>query len=380
MSDIQIGMKAGYFRGDLTAWVRDAVQKPYTRMQIEPHIVIDRSVVLTDVSFWQGDIDFDVMRQAGAEGVIIRAGQNLWKDAKFDQNYARAKAANLARGSYWFYDSRVEPVRQAQLWASILNNDYGELDHAADWEENYGGAYGGWVNLYKFITEFQMKTGLSDERVPIYTGYYYWLSAGKSPQGIPESMAWFKRHPLWLGWYTSNPDFVKIPSPWDQASLLRWQYTASGNGALYGVGSAEIDLNNHNGDKTHYLAHYGLGGAVPPVGGAMEQWEIIWQYGAQLRTGPAFSYSIAPLADSVLKLGQVVNVQAHKVNVQGSDEWAQHENGYWFATIYNGLPRAKYVTPNPPAVNVADMPFTIVLGGGASPYVETVVSGVVKAK
>lgn len=36
--------------------------------------------------------------------------------------------------------------------------------------------------------------------------------------------------------------------------------------------------------------------------------------------------------------------------------------------------------PEPPAEGVADMPYTITLGGGSSPYVETVVTGVVKAK
>lgn len=263
MDEYQIGLKAGQIRGDALAYWRDIVHKPYTRMRVEPRIVIDRSVILTDVSFYQDEIDFTIMRQAGAKGTIIRAGQNLWRDPKFDQNYSRAKNASLPRGSYFFYDSRVDPIQQARLWASILAGDYGELDHAADYEENYKGPYGGWVNLYKFINEFQMKTGLPDERVPIYTGYYYWLSAGKAPLGIPESMAWFKRHPLWLAWYTSNPEYVKIPEPWDNASFLRWQYTASGNGTFYGVGSAEIDLNNHNGDEANFRARYGLGGTLP---------------------------------------------------------------------------------------------------------------------
>jgi GH25 family lysozyme M1 (1,4-beta-N-acetylmuramidase) len=256
-------MQAGGYYGDLTALIRDAFHKPYTRIKIKPRITIDRSVILTDVSFYQGETDFSLMKQAGAEGTIIRAGQNLWKDTKFDEYYAKAKTAGLPRGSYFFYDSRVDPISQARLWASILNNDHGELDHAADYEERYDGDYGGWVNLYKFMSEFQMKTGLPDERVPLYTGYYYWLSAGKAPLNVPGSMEWFKRHRLWLAWYSANPDAVKIPQPWDEASLLRWQYTSGGMGALYGVSSATIDLNNHNGNEQSFRSFYGLG--VPPA-------------------------------------------------------------------------------------------------------------------
>ena len=196
-SDIQRGMTAGDKWGDWTAWYRDIRLKPYSHLSQRPSIIVEDDVVLNDVSFWNGDMNFSKMVNAGSRGCIMRAGQNTWADTEFAINYGKADNV-IPRGSYWFYDSRSDPKKQALLWKTMLDGDYGELDHAADWEESYGGTYEGWVNLYVFMNEFQQLTGLADNRLPIYTGYYYWLSKGKSPFGIDSSMAWFKKHKLWL--------------------------------------------------------------------------------------------------------------------------------------------------------------------------------------
>lgn len=262
MNNIQVGMKAGNDRGDWLAWYRDARFKPYSRMSVAPRIIVEDDVILNDVSFYQGAINFSQMNDAGSQGTVIRAGQNRWPDNKFEANYANAQGV-IPRGSYFFYDSRVPPKEQAQLWASMLDNDYGELDHCADYEERYGGEYGGWVNLYIFMERFQELTNLPDERVPIYTGYYYWLSSGKAPIGNAESMAWFKKHRLWLAWYVDDPAYVKIPQPWDAETLIRWQDSAHGNGPFYGVESGNIDMNKHVHGQDHYNEFYGLGTTSP---------------------------------------------------------------------------------------------------------------------
>lgn len=63
------------------------------------------AVKCLDVSTWQGSIDFNKVKSAGYNYVIIRAGygrENYQKDNTFEQNYARAKAAGLKVGVYWF--------------------------------------------------------------------------------------------------------------------------------------------------------------------------------------------------------------------------------------------------------------------------------------
>src|SRR5690606_39719293 len=80
---------------------------------------------IPDVSFWQDDpttppgINFTKMKTL-THGVIIRAGQNLWEDNEFKISWANAKKAGLARGSYWFYDSRANPKRQAEKWVEVM--------------------------------------------------------------------------------------------------------------------------------------------------------------------------------------------------------------------------------------------------------------------
>jgi len=58
-----------------------------------------------DVSTWQGSIDFNKVKSAGYNYVIIRAGygkEKSQKDNMFETNYKNAKSAGLKVGAYWF--------------------------------------------------------------------------------------------------------------------------------------------------------------------------------------------------------------------------------------------------------------------------------------
>lgn len=199
-----------------------------------PIISTQQEVQLPDVSFYQGEIDFIKMATL-AQGVIIRAGQRNWVDIKFVENWASSKEASLPRGTYWFYDSREHPANQAALWWGLVKDDTAELVYVADFEESYRGPYASVNHLREFINEFQRLSNLPDNKIAIYTGYYWWNSRVGND-------AFFKRFWLWLAWYGAQEN-VRIPLPWSESQLLFWQYTASGNGEAYGVSSKEIDLN-----------------------------------------------------------------------------------------------------------------------------------------
>jgi GH25 family lysozyme M1 (1,4-beta-N-acetylmuramidase) len=218
-------------------------------------ITIQQSVGLSDVSFWQESIDFEKMRRAGLHGVIIRAGQRNWEDIKFKTNWQAAKTAGIPRGSYWFYDSRDTPTNQAKLWAGLLAGDRGELFHACDFEESYGGSYGTKGHFKEFINRFQDLTGLPDDRIVNYTGYYWWLAR------VGDDI-FFRRFGLWIAWYAAM-SVVKVPPPWHESELLLWQYTSSGDGTAYGVSSKEIDLNWYAGDAISFTRRFALE-PVPP--------------------------------------------------------------------------------------------------------------------
>ena len=223
-------------------------------------IVIPQSVIIPDVSFYQETINFQKMKANGARGVIIRAGQNTWPDPKFSLFWQNAKAAGLPRGTYWYYDSRTKPEDQADLFYNQFKSDMPEMEIVADYEESYGGAYSGWRNLKRFIERLRL-LGVPREKIAIYTGYYYWRS--NSPQSDPLELSYFKLYRLWLAWYTTNPAYVSIPAPWVNSDLLFWQYTSTGDGPAYGVGSLGIDLNYFNGSASDFDVRYGS--TTPPA-------------------------------------------------------------------------------------------------------------------
>jgi GH25 family lysozyme M1 (1,4-beta-N-acetylmuramidase) len=218
-------------------------------------------VRLADISYYQASVNFVMMKDAGLQGVIIRAGQRYWVDIRFKENWAKAKAAGLPRGSYWLYDSREDPKKQAALWWSLIRDDTGELVHVADLEEGYGGPYGSGANMRIFVQEFQRLSGLPDARIAIYTGYYWWNSRVGND-------TFFKRFNAWIAWYASM-SVVRVPLPWSESDLIFWQYTSSGDGFLYGVSSREIDLDWYCCDLASFVQRFNLGGGGIPPGGTM---------------------------------------------------------------------------------------------------------------
>lgn len=236
----------------------------------EPIIYSQTSVLLSDVSHWEGLIDFALMKLRGIQGMFIKAGQRFYPDPEFGVYWRDAKAAALPRGSYWFYDSRESPSYQARLWWNLVKDDPGELMHVADYEENYGGIYSGWQNFKTFLSEFQSISGLLDSKIGIYTNYYYWI--GKVPA---REMPWFGKFRLWLASYNPASN-VLIPQPWNNDSVVFWQYTDHGDGMYFGTTSAELDLNYYvPGDLAHFQNAFGLIESNIPGGSeTMDTWKV----------------------------------------------------------------------------------------------------------
>lgn len=58
-----------------------------------------------DISHWNGNINFNLVKASGIWGVIIKAGGSdagLYTDPRFEENYRNAKAAGLHVGAYYF--------------------------------------------------------------------------------------------------------------------------------------------------------------------------------------------------------------------------------------------------------------------------------------
>lgn len=101
---------AGAGEGDARSGLRDA--KPHTGVAAAHTMPIQG----IDVSYWQGDIDWEATRAAGIHFVFIKAtegGDHV--DPKFRDNWFGAKRAGIARGAYHFiYWCR--PAHEQALW------------------------------------------------------------------------------------------------------------------------------------------------------------------------------------------------------------------------------------------------------------------------
>jgi GH25 family lysozyme M1 (1,4-beta-N-acetylmuramidase) len=319
----------------------------------------NHGIVVPDTSFYQDDdstvakIDFAKMRAAGAKGVILRGGQNTWADEDFLDYYRAAKEAGLPRGSYWFYDSRNPPARQANIWHALIGNDLPELGLWTDLEESYNGQYKG----EKYWKEFVLSVGAYFPQVKvqgIYTAYWWW-----NRQTVTDNAFW-STYPLWVAQYGVNQDAVLIPRPWVGKEPLFWQYTASGDGTKYGVESLEIDLNYFNGDADKFRSYFGLsGGQVSepqeeePMAIA-DRWRVTWGAGCNKRPMANTSNT----AVGVLPMGTEFDVVAYFVptGVPVTQEcWGKLTDDYWVALTYASQPRAVQVsTPPPPPPAPAD--------------------------
>ncbi len=301
-----------------------------------------------DVSFYQDDpetpqgIDFFKMRES-AGYVVIRAGQNLWADTDFKGNWHEAKLAGMPRGSDWFYDSRAEPKRQAELWVQQFEGDFGELPLFGDFEETYKGAYKGWKHWYTFLE--RVKQLVPGKEIAVYTGYYYWIE-NTTGVGIPQqSLEYFHKYPLWIANYgTAEP---MVPKPWAKNEWLFWQFTDNGNGPLYGVESKNIDLNAFNGDLTAFRTRFKLSNTPPPPPPPASKFYRVTVASLKVRSGPGTTFN---------QLGSILlNEIVEEIDANADRSWLKIRNldgsliGWSFSVyLQNTSAPAPDPVPDPP--------------------------------
>lgn len=220
-------------------------------------MTITQELKFPDVSFYQSPINFDLMGNIA----IFRMGQNLWIDTQFEQSRNEATARGMIWGGYWFYDDRVSPSAQAQKVYSLFSNDQPrpKMEIFVDWEKSYGGSYSGISNVVAFMQELERL--MPWIKLGMYTGYY-WFIGNTNTTTHASQLSYLSKKPLWLAWYTSNPDNVLIPRPWTKLDF--WQYGTPPEGHLWGVSSIEIDMNWFNGTALDFYNRY-LVNVPPPI-------------------------------------------------------------------------------------------------------------------
>jgi GH25 family lysozyme M1 (1,4-beta-N-acetylmuramidase) len=332
--------------------VNDIFGSP-SRQAFPPGAVVVQQKKIPDVSFWQEFILFSLMRLQ-TDALIIRAGQNTWVDTQFKRNWSEAKRFGIKRGAYYFYDDRVSPGKQAEIFISLLKDDLPELEIWCDWENSYGGAFGSLRDVVAFMEA--VERALPTVKIGLYTGYWFFREHSNAITHASQ-YNYLKRRPLFLAWYTNNPANVLIPAPWSE--LFLWQFGTPAVGHDYGVGTKEIDMSYINMTEAEFKQRYG-GEVIPPeepTGGTMAKNKvtITWDQGARERKEPRVQVATETyrniLLDNSVHYSDVDVVPDTNEPYNPDKRWIKLQSGWYVATRYpssTGNPTRATVEPVQP--------------------------------
>lgn len=188
-----------------------------------------------DVSSWQGNIDWQQVKDSGVEFVIIRVGGrgttegNIYPDEMCQTYYEGAKAAGLKVGAYFFSQSvtEEEAVEEAEYVLDVVKDWDLEMPIVYDWEYIGDGA-----------RTDNMVAGLLTEMAKAYcdtvknAGYDPMIYFGRSQSADLLILPELEEYGFWLAMYNPIMDYpYKIDI---------WQYTETGS--VPGI-SGNVDLN-----------------------------------------------------------------------------------------------------------------------------------------
>ena len=197
----------------------------------------DTSILGTDVSSYQKEIDWEQVKAAGFEFVMIRAGYRgygasgkLMEDKRAQENYSGAKAAGLQVGAYFFSQaiSTEEAEEEAEFAMEIIKDWELDMPLVFDWEclkENYR------------TVDVDART-LTDcakvfcDRVQA-EGYVPMVYFNPSQSRNDMYLAELTSYDFWLAMYSENMNYAY--------KVDMWQYTNKGK--IPGIqGNADINL------------------------------------------------------------------------------------------------------------------------------------------
>ena len=171
-----------------------------------------------DVSRYQGDINFEKVKAAGCEFVMLRAmiynNGELGEDRKFEQYYKDAKAAGLKIGAYYYStDSTIEMLKEhTDELLKVLKDKELDLPVAFDWES--------WWNFQKYNMSIVDINNLFYEFADIMTqnGYKTILYASKYYLEIIWQPAGYD---VWLAHYVKQTSYEGDYTMWQTGSIGR---------------------------------------------------------------------------------------------------------------------------------------------------------------
>lgn len=194
-----------------------------------------KEILGIDVSKWQGEIDWNLVKDAGIEYAIIRCGYrgsvtgSLVEDPYFEQNIKGALAAGVKVGVYFFTQAtnEVEAVEEASMVVSLIR-DY-DIEYPVFIDTEGAGGNGRADAL-----DVETRTMVCDAfcRTVENAGYDAGVYASRNWYNSRLDTASLERYVIWLAEYRSVPIY--------KGYYQMWQYTSGGS--VNGI-AGNVDLN-----------------------------------------------------------------------------------------------------------------------------------------
>lgn len=187
-----------------------------------------------DVSHYQGEIDWQQVRDAGFTFAIIRVGGRgygeegkLYEDLSAQQNYEGAKAAGMKVGAYFFSQAitEIEAREEARYALSLIEGWELDLPLVYDWEHISEEARTGTMeesDKIRFTKAFCQTVEKAGVQPMVYV----------APWASTEYMLAVEQYPVWLVLYSDQMTF--------QYHFDYWQYSCTGS--VPGI-EGDVDIN-----------------------------------------------------------------------------------------------------------------------------------------
>lgn len=192
----------------------------------------DNTSIGIDISKWQGNVDFNKVKNAGIEFVILRIGSqrdmndDIDIDSKFEEYYKAIKEAGLKVSVYVYNTaiSKEDGIKVAKWVIKMLDGDKMDYPIAYDFEN--------WDNFNKFNISLHTLSDsyLAFEKALKNAGYDSMLYSSK--YYLENVWMNYDKSKIWLAHYTDKTDY--------KGKYMLWQMTSLGK--VDGITDNTVDI------------------------------------------------------------------------------------------------------------------------------------------
>lgn len=209
-----------------------------------------------DVSRWQGNINWNLVKESGISFAILKAGgsdEGIYIDPTFEKNYAGAKAAGIPVGAYYYVGplctSKEAGIADAKRFLEIIKGKTFEYPVYIDLESTNPPAKQGATDATIAFCEYMENNGY-------FVGIYASDVSGFCDRLDLNRLSAYSK---WVARYGSKPQYVK--------SYDMWQYSSTGR--VSGI-IGDVDMDYCYKDFSEIIKAAGLNGYAKTPSAASE--------------------------------------------------------------------------------------------------------------